>query len=477
MPRGPKSTQHDIGQDDDLDLAALAGAELDTAELPDDAELVDDVDLTDAPMHVRQANRRDSSRLRGAALEEALAAETGSYRHRDLIETLGELAAGEVLRWEVSRGGWRGVHSGEQVASLAAFSRRMEQYPQLSTAAQNELAARYQESLRHRTERDEAEQVLRSEKRTRVRAKLISSIDELDKSVTRGERCVEYLLGSNFRLVLLIAREVTESRYGREAAAKLMADVIAEATAALYEAARIYDPVRCSAFHTYASRLIRERVRMTLGREGTIRLVPSWGRVKRIAAVRIPELTSQLGRAPTMPELQADLLRVCEEWADKHLTDVERALPEQERHAARMGRLRKQGMLGAINAIEEVLTVSGPVASLDAPVSADGETTLGGLISAPGEDAAVERVQHEQLVAVLSQAMAEVLNERERLVLAARMGMGGRDETNFRELGEQLGVSAERVRQIEKAALTKLAATDSPFAHKLRSFLPSLAHD
>jgi RNA polymerase sigma factor (sigma-70 family) len=94
--------------------------------------------------------------------------------------------------------------------------------------------------------------------------------------------------------------------------------------------------------------------------------------------------------------------------------------------------------------------------ALEEPVGGDHDagTTLGELLDDPRATEAFERIPRSLDVAQLPR-MLGVLNERERTIITARFGLEGSERT-LRELGESLGVSAERVRQIEEASLGKL---------------------
>jgi RNA polymerase primary sigma factor len=109
--------------------------------------------------------------------------------------------------------------------------------------------------------------------------------------------------------------------------------------------------------------------------------------------------------------------------------------------------------------IDDLLTVERPARSLEEPAAAgEGQIgTLGDLVSDPlaeGEyEQVLEAVQADELLALLS-----VLSERERTILRARFGLHGSEEQTRRQLAESLGISVERVRQVEQRALGKLAA-------------------
>lgn len=344
------------------------------------------------------------------------------------------------------------------VPALSAFQRQIDRYPQLSPAAQLEMVERA------RAGRAAAEQL--------PRARSERSIQRLNTTIHDGKRAMEYLAGSNFRLVLLICSEKAKERYGVDRVSSVMPDLVAEANVALAEAVYTFDESKCPVFATYVARVIRDKVAYVMSRDGSIRIASSWHRLKRIAAVRIPQLATDLGRQPTEDEIKADLLEQCMKWAYNRLTDAQRALPKRDREKEMLAKLRKQGMLGAIDSLNEVLALSASAASLDAPTGADGTGTLGELIPDAG-GADDEGIEFAELQTTLKDALAS-LPERERRIIELRFGFGSDDSTlTYAQIGALFSITAERVRQIERAVLSSLAADES-FRSALTSYLPSL---
>jgi DNA-directed RNA polymerase sigma subunit (sigma70/sigma32) len=123
-----------------------------------------------------------------------------------------------------------------------------------------------------------------------------------------------------------------------------------------------------------------------------------------------------------------------------------------------LGDLIQEGMLGLILPVEEVIEIrraARPVSSLDQPVGEDGETALGDLLTDDRSEPADEVAESASMQAV--QRAVSQLPERERNVVELRFGINGEAPTPLRETGRRLGLSAERVRQLEEQALATLA--------------------
>lgn len=354
----------------------------------------------------------------------------------------------------------------ERLPALDAYLRRVEQIPRLEPEEQAELVATYQRSRQAARDLEEG----RLEGRAASRAR---------REVRRGDAALEQVVASNFRLVLTIAKELAVERFGAQKGLSLLDDLMAEGNLALTEAAQSYDPDkdprRVPSFPTYAARSIRDRVRASLARHGSqVRIPPSWSRVRRIAHMRIPQLESELGRPPSREEIKAALLERCYDWALERLTDEQRRLSEQQQRELAEAKLRKQGMLGAIDNLDEVLQAPQRLASLDAPVGDDTTATLADFQSDTYEDPGRE-VELEELREALQVAMSH-LTDRERTILLLRYGMVDDEPWTYERISDQFGVTAERIRQIERAVLDRMSSPLAQFAH-LQSHLPHLEDD
>src|SRR5437867_2249176 len=235
---------------------------------------------------------------------------------------------------------------------------------------------------------------------------------ELAQRIERGDLAAkERLINSNLRLVVKFAR-----RY--EGLGLSMQDLVQEAMLGLIRAAEKFDWRRGYKFSTYATLWIRQAIQRGLDNTGRAVRVPAHvaqrqRTVNRIAA----ELTGKLDREPSDEEIAA-----------------EAKLPLDE--------------VAAMRDLTRVTT------SLDAPVTEDGDATLGELRAdeAPAvEDQIADRQRERTVESALSK-----LPETERRVIELRFGTADEPVASLREVGRELGVTQERVRQLEEKALRRL---------------------
>jgi RNA polymerase primary sigma factor len=237
---------------------------------------------------------------------------------------------------------------------------------------------------------------------------------ELAKRIERGDPAAKQtMIQSNLRLVVSIAKN-----YRNQGLPFL--DLIQEGTLGLIRAVEKFDWRRGFKFSTYATWWIRQAVARALADKArTIRMPVHI--VERMQKLNRAERTlwTQLGREPTLAEI-----------ADEAALTLQQAV--EVRAAARAS------------------------ASLDAPVGDTDEAVLGDFVA--GQDPLPEeRVELELRSRALFQALAS-LSPRDRQVVVLRYGLGGTEACTLEEIGRILGLTRERVRQIELDSLRRLAA-------------------
>jgi RNA polymerase primary sigma factor len=248
------------------------------------------------------------------------------------------------------------------------------------------------------------------------RVPMLSHAQEIDlaKRIEAGDKeAVQQFVLANLRLVVSIAK-----RYVGRGLSLL--DLIQEGNIGLMRAVQRYDWRRGHRFSTHATWWIRQAISRAVADKGRAIRLPVYVNtaLNRVRRER-QRLVQEWGREPTEQEL-----------AEALSMDVER--------------------------LHELEAAPGTPISLELPVGEDEEQELGDVLadeaSTSPEEAATVRTMKQEVQEVLE----DVLTSRERLVLQLRFGLGNGHTYPLEQVGRQLGITRERVRQIEAGALAKL---------------------
>jgi RNA polymerase nonessential primary-like sigma factor len=248
--------------------------------------------------------------------------------------------------------------------------------------------------------------------------------EDLRALVALGDDAKQTLIQSNLRLVVAIAKRHT----GRGLP---MLDLIQEGNLGLIRAVEGFDFQRGFKFSTYAVWWIKQAIMRAVSDQGRTIRIPVHVREQIYRVTRTQHtLFHRLGRLPTLAELAAEL---------------------------EFSVIRTQNLLGWA---PETL-------SLDAAIS-DGESSMADLVGDEAAIAALQQVLEEYVHTDVATALRR-LDPRERAILTLRFGLRNTRPHTLTELSEVLGVTRERVRQLETRALAKLRAGAE--SSLLRSYL------
>jgi RNA polymerase primary sigma factor len=236
---------------------------------------------------------------------------------------------------------------------------------------------------------------------------------ELAAKIKKGDAAArERMINANLRLVVTIARDYADLGLP-------VLDLISEGNIGLTKAVERFDPAKGAKLSTYAMWWIKQSIKRALANQSkTIRLpVHLSDKLAKIRRVSL-QMSDEFGREPTDDELGEEIGIAREKVA----------------------RLKSLGIRPT---------------SLDAPLSDDNSTAFGEIIGDENAETPFELLRDKNLLDEMD-GLLDALDKRERKIIAQRFGLNGGNPKTLEDVGKTLGVTRERIRQLQNVALAKL---------------------
>jgi len=302
----------------------------------------------------------------------------------------------------------RAPEPGDEADLLGQYLRQISATPLLDAQDEVRLAQRIEAGVRaaEELERAEAEGRRLDERHRR----------DLEAAVHDGEHAKDHMIQANLRLVVSIAK-----RHAHRGLPLL--DVIQEGNCGLIRAIEKFDYTKGFKFSTYATWWIRQAIERGLAQHARTVRLPS----------HVVEQLQKLAKVERRLQLRLD-----HEPSDEEVARESGLKPERVAWLRRVGR---------------------HAVSLDTPVDDTGETVVGDLIPATDVLQAPEIAEYRALAEELRDALG-TLGPREAMILSLRYGLHDGQPRTLQQVADQVGLTRERVRQLEKQSLAHLRAPE-----------------
>jgi RNA polymerase primary sigma factor len=305
------------------------------------------------------------------------------------------------------------VDSGEGRDSVGLYLDEIARTPLLDAATEVELSKTIEAGLF-------AEQLLAEGRvgRRKGGAPKHATQEELEWLAEQGREAQERFLTANLRLVVSIAR-----KYGRSQMPLL--DLVQEGNTGLIRAVEKFDYAKGFKFSTYATWWVRQAITRGIAQQARVVRLP----------VHVVEELNQIGSARRTLERQLGRDAEPEEIAQELGMELDRVL--------------------------DLLRWGRDHVSLDTPVDEDGDTSLGDLVAketTPGPDSTVLSLEARERL----ESLIGLLDERAADVVRSRYGLLDGRQQKLADIAARHGISAERIRQIEREAIAHLRKVADP---------------